>query len=178
MLLVCSIYTLELKKYQSAPVPFVDSEGSPLLDADGDADSVFRRALDYELEKICLFYKDKEAEMYGELDIILKELQAHDASQHAADHDHDQQDGMAASRTLSRGGRSRQGSVLQSSKPGRKRQASILSRSFATFGDEDSDDDDAGEEEDEYETHQRPPWPSARGPTSDRTSTPSALPVS
>jgi phosphate transporter len=52
-----------------------DAESSPLLEGntEDDIDRTFSVALDRELEKICSFYQLKELEIYGELDLLLKE---------------------------------------------------------------------------------------------------------
>lgn len=52
-----------------------DVESAPLLDNDVQSDAVFRRALEAELEKICSFYKVKEAEVFDEVDELAKDAE-------------------------------------------------------------------------------------------------------
>lgn len=71
------IYQLEKQENSKPLTNAVDNESSPLLDAEQeDSDKTFSLALDRELEKICSFYQLKEMEIYGELDLILKEEEA------------------------------------------------------------------------------------------------------
>ncbi|GAB7360406.1 hypothetical protein MBLNU230_g8363t1 [Neophaeotheca triangularis] len=71
------IYRLENEKHHGrASVDHNDPESSPLLangDAVEDADKVFTRALDRDLDKICSFYKKKESELFGEVEALLKD---------------------------------------------------------------------------------------------------------
>ncbi|EEH05953.1 SPX domain-containing protein [Histoplasma capsulatum G186AR] len=48
-------------------------ESAPLLDTSVDTDAVFRRALDGELEKICSFFHPTEAELYEEVENVVKD---------------------------------------------------------------------------------------------------------
>ncbi|KAI9791855.1 MAG: low-affinity phosphate transporter [Peltula sp. TS41687] len=70
------IYTLEKSIHETGQGRGQDAEGSPLLTGSaGEAEQVFRRALDAELEKICSFYKSKEDEILEEVRNILHEEQ-------------------------------------------------------------------------------------------------------
>ncbi|OAX84005.1 hypothetical protein ACJ72_01621, partial [Emergomyces africanus] len=52
-------------------------ESAPLLNAPVDTDTVFRRALDGELEKICSFHRSTEAELYDEVESVIKDEEAY-----------------------------------------------------------------------------------------------------
>lgn len=128
------IYSLEKQIHHSDGHGAVDSESSPLLDTSVDTDTIFRRALDAELEKICSFYQIKELTIFGEVEDVLKEQAQYKAST----------DGLAMepvtetvikSRTLSTGSRPRTGSILHSLGLGPNRRESTIS-------DDDDDDED------------------------------------
>ena len=117
---------------QSSTLAHDDAEASPLIGTD-DPDTVFRRALDQELEKICSFYQLKELEIYGEVGELMKEAQSYEADTEGADLD--QFDGADKS------GRPRRGSFFGkiTSKP---RRASTMSASTIEEGDSDDDADE------------------------------------
>ena len=136
LMFVASIYTLEKSLNQSLRPQAQDAESSPLLDGSTDPDPVFSRALDSELEKICSFYQLKELEIYGEVADLTREKESYTADTDGIDND--QLDG---SRTLSRGGRQRQGSIFRNFGFGRPRRASTLSASLDEVDEGESDDE-------------------------------------
>ena len=138
-----SIYTLEKSINQaSAPQPH-DPEVSPLLDGNSDPDTVFRRALDNELEKICSFYQLKELEIYGEVSALMKDRESYEADTEGLDQE--QTDGPPGSRGMNKGGRARQGSIFRSFGFGRPRRNSTLSASIDELPEDGDSDDDVDE---------------------------------
>jgi phosphate transporter len=140
-----SIYRLErnLNQSFSSVQPYTDGEQSPLLSEDQNPDTIFTRALDSELEKICGFYRLKELEIYGEVEELLKDVEAYKAqgNDFVADYD-----GRPASRAVTSRASAwgRQGSIFRSFGLIRPRRTSVMSVSFDDGMDDygDSDDDD------------------------------------
>lgn len=119
-----------------------DPEASPLLNSD-DPDLTFQRALDIELERITSFYQLKEAEIYGEVDKLVKEQES---SELAIDgQELENHDGTLEERGAGKSGRNRSGAVLRTLGLGRRRRASTISASI-TEADEEADSDDEGDE--------------------------------
>lgn len=131
------IYSLEKQVHNPEGHGAVDSESAPLLDSSVDTDTIFRRALDAELEKICSFYQVKELGIFGEVEDVFKEQAAYKASSEGLSME-PVTENVIKSRTLSIGSRPRTGSILHSLGLGPERRASALSESA---GDEDDDDD-------------------------------------
>ena len=100
-------------------------------------DTVFRRALDQELEKICSFYQLKELEIYGEVGELMKDEQSFEADTEGQDLE--QLDGAT-----DKNGRPRRGSFFGRI-GSRQRRTSIMSASTIDEGDEGDSDDDADE---------------------------------
>ena len=143
LLKFASIYALEKSINQaSAPQPH-DAEASPLLDGNSDPDTVFRRALDSELEKICSFYQLKELEIYGEVDALKKDEESYEAETDGMDHEQD--DGPPGSRGMNKNGWARQGSIFRNFRFGRPRGNSTLSASIDEVAEDGDSDDDADE---------------------------------
>ena len=136
---VCNarIYQLEKHVNQSSLLASEDAESSPLIGND-DPDTVFRRALDQELDKICSFYQLKELEIYGEVGELLKDEQSYEAETEGQDFD--QLDGPR-----DKSGRPRRGSFF-SKISSRQRRASNMSASTIDEGDEHGDSDDDTDE--------------------------------
>lgn len=134
-LYLTSLYTLEKSIHQSSTPQ--DPESSPLL-ANDDPDTVFSRALDSELEKICSFYQLKELEVYGEIGAVIKDEQTYE--QDAAGLDLEHLDAPSDIRS-SRSGRGRHDSIFRTFGFKGRRRTSTLSRSIGE-GDEDGDSDD------------------------------------
>ena len=122
---------------------------------DEDSDTVFRRALDNELEKICSFYQLKELEIYGEVGDLLKDEEAFEAETDGLDLDHletvDTTQGKGFSRS-SISGRTRHQSIFQNFGfgggavgGGRRRRASTMSASIHDADEEHDSDEDADE---------------------------------
>ncbi|KAG8531123.1 uncharacterized protein KY384_004480 [Bacidia gigantensis] len=127
------IYQLE-KSINQSSTQAPDAEISPLLDQD-DPDTVFRRSLDQDLEKICSFYQLKELEIYGEVGGLVKDGETFEAESDGIDVN--QYDGQAESI-----GRPRRGSIFgRFSMSGRKRRTSTMSASTIEEREEDSDED-------------------------------------
>ena len=114
-----------------------DAEASPLIGND-DPDTVFRRALDQELEKICSFYQLKELEIYGEVGELLKDEQSYEAETDGQDIE--QLDGVT-----DKSGRPRRGSLFGRISS-RYRRTSVVSASTINEGDEEGDSDDDADE--------------------------------
>lgn len=105
------IYSLEKSVIQESATAHRDPEASPLLRTD-DPDSIFRRALDTELEKISSFYQLKELEVYGEVGALLKDKE--DYEEDAAGLDLGHFDGQAEIRSSRTAGRGRHDSIFRS----------------------------------------------------------------
>ncbi|EED16754.1 plasma membrane phosphate transporter Pho87, putative [Talaromyces stipitatus ATCC 10500] len=150
------IYSLEKQIHHPDTHGAADSESAPLLDTSVDTDTIFRRALDAELEKICSFYQIKELTIFGEVEDVLKEQAQYKAST----------DGMVMepvtetvikSRTLSIGSRPRTGSILHSLGLGPNRRESTISGASVGEDDEDDEDDrDSDDLESPVEENRRP----------------------
>ena len=120
---------------QSSTSATNDAEASPLLNVD-DPDSVFRRALDQDLEKICSFYQLKELEIYGEVGELVKDEENYEHEADGIDVDHLNNDGGDKS------ARQRRGSLLgKLGYGGRQRRTSTMSASTIEEEDNDSDED-------------------------------------
>ena len=131
------IYQLEKSANQPSTLAHEDAEASPLIGND-DPDTVFRRALDQELEKICSFYQLKELEIYGEVGELLKD-------EHSYEAETDGQDIEQLDGATDKSGRPRRGSLFGkiSSK---YRRTSVISASTINEGDEEGDSDDDADE--------------------------------
>jgi phosphate transporter len=71
---VTRIYTLEKHANRSEGPATTDVESAPLLGAQTtDPDAIFKRALDVEMDKICSFYQQKEAEIFALTEELIKE---------------------------------------------------------------------------------------------------------
>ncbi|KAG4029617.1 hypothetical protein MFRU_015g01540 [Monilinia fructicola] len=134
------IYQLEQNVHRPSTA-VEDAENSPLLRPAEDPDTIFRRALDAELEKISSFYEGKELEIYGEVSELLKEEEAFEAEvlENNQTDGANGFDGNGRPRASS-GDRPRQGSVFRTFNP-KGRRPSTISRSIDE-GVEDSDDED------------------------------------
>ncbi|TKA79480.1 hypothetical protein B0A49_03573 [Cryomyces minteri] len=139
------IFQLEKQVHQKAGPPANDAESSPLLNGSAeDLDKVFIRALDHDLEKICSFYQLRELEIYGEIDSLLKDEEAYEAEQDAAETG--QSDGPLDNRRMSRAFKARQDSIFKSFGFGNKRRTSTMSRSREAIDEEEGEsDEDANE---------------------------------
>ena len=135
----CSIYTLEKSINQASAGPH-DAEASPLLSSSDDPDTVFRQALDSELEKVSAFYRLKEQEIYGEIGAVVNDVRAYEADTEG--HDVDPHEGPPGSR---KGGRGRQGSIFRNLGIGRQRRISNVSASINEADEDASSDEDADE---------------------------------
>ncbi|KAJ5617911.1 hypothetical protein N7537_003025 [Penicillium hordei] len=68
------IYTLEKQFNRIEGPATTDVESAPLLGAEpSNPDAVFKRALDVEMDKICSFYRKKEAEIFELADELIKD---------------------------------------------------------------------------------------------------------
>jgi phosphate transporter len=137
---------LEKAAHQNIPIDTQDTEASALLGSDSaDPDTVYRRALDHELEKVCSFYQIKELELYGELDSVLKDEETYEEENE--DFDFDGAMGVTRHRSHSPGGvssaRERRGSVFRGFSFGRPRRSSTMGSTM------EDRDDSSGEDGDE-----------------------------
>ncbi|GES61522.1 plasma membrane phosphate transporter Pho87 [Aspergillus terreus] len=138
------IYSLEQQAHRGAGQALVDVESAPLLDGETlDPDTIFQRALSAELEKICAFYREKEAEILEEMDQVVK-----DAEEYAAQADGVSVDPMSENmhkaRTTSTSSRPRTGSIYRDFPLGSDRRRSTVSETAA----EDDYDDEADSDDD------------------------------
>lgn len=147
------IYQLEKDKHHGRVITDdADPESSPLLaggDALEDADKVFTRALDHDLEKICSFYRNKETELFGEVEALLKDEEEFELDQ--GDSEAGAETGIRKPSTWQR---ARQQSIFRSFQfpPKRRRRSTMGSgkggRGFAIPEEGEgasSDDDDTNE---------------------------------
>ncbi|KAF2745930.1 hypothetical protein M011DRAFT_495395 [Sporormia fimetaria CBS 119925] len=127
------IYTLEQKVNQRTA--HTDAESSPLLTGQADEpDQVFKHALDGELEKIVTFYKQKEREIYDELDQLLQDEKHYEQGQNAFANEQE---------NIPPGHRTRSLSIFKRIGNNRDESPSTVSRRSAP--DEGSSDEDAQE---------------------------------
>lgn len=125
------IYQLEKTQHQSSHIRNGDAESRPLI-ASEDPETVFKRALDIELEKIQSFYQLKERELTDEVNSLLRDIGASE-----------EEDDRYAQRT----GRSALGTNTSGPSRERHRRDSAPSHHSTEDGvEEDSDDDDEGDE--------------------------------
>ncbi|KAL2868873.1 putative plasma membrane phosphate transporter Pho87 [Aspergillus lucknowensis] len=78
------IYSLEQQAHRLNEQT-TDVESAPLLDSTPSADTIFRQALDAELEKICSFYHAKETEIFEEVEDVLRDAEEYTAKADGAD---------------------------------------------------------------------------------------------
>lgn len=143
------IYQLEKRENQSQRPQSSgehDPEQSPLLSqplsAYDDADSLFARKLDEELEKICSFFKLKELEIFGEVDALLR-----DVDEFEAEHTAGEANGEGGLRRQSAWAKARQQSIFRNYQTRTKRRTSTIdSRDVPREEEEGSDDDDDANE--------------------------------
>ncbi|KAJ9245107.1 hypothetical protein DTO169E5_974 [Paecilomyces variotii] len=142
------IYGLEKQVHQPDGQDAGDVESAPLLDSSIDTDTIFRRALDAELEKICSFYQVKEMEIFAEVEDLVKDERAY-----AADTDGINMDPVSETvikaRGLSFNSRQRPGSFYRTLTVARGRRASTISESA---GEEEEGDDGDSDDEDQPES--------------------------
>ncbi|KAF2141238.1 uncharacterized protein K452DRAFT_36980 [Aplosporella prunicola CBS 121167] len=135
------IYQLEKQFYQKAGPDPQDAESSPLLGAAiDDPDKIFKSALDKDLEKIVSFFEEKEVEVYGELEGLLRDMQQFEEEDGTLEDD--QENGPPGSRGGNRK-RMRSGSLFKGFSMGRRR-SSNFSNAIPEedgLGGGDSDDD-------------------------------------
>ncbi|PGH16962.1 hypothetical protein AJ79_01346 [Helicocarpus griseus UAMH5409] len=67
------IYSLEKQVHHRQDDSGENVESAPLLDSHVDTDTIFRRSLDGELNKVCSFYETTEVELYDEVENVLKD---------------------------------------------------------------------------------------------------------
>ncbi|KAL4918293.1 SPX domain-containing protein [Aspergillus aurantiobrunneus] len=78
------IYSLEQQAHRLNEQG-ADVESAPLLDGRPNVDKIFQQALDAELDKICSFYQSKEADIFGEIDDVMKDAEEYTAKADGAD---------------------------------------------------------------------------------------------
>ncbi|OAA55911.1 SPX domain-containing protein [Niveomyces insectorum RCEF 264] len=103
------IYQLERAVHQAAAAAgsaHADAEARPLIvPGEPDPETVFTRALDVELEKICSFYALKERELRDEVEVLLQDIGAFDEEEEQLQRHKDGQDGQDGSEGPSNDGR-------------------------------------------------------------------------
>ena len=134
-----------------------DVEAAPLLNDAPDPDTVFRRALDAELEKISSFYQMKEEEILAEVEELVSHTEGYLSEASNANVD-PMSEGLSK-RSISSSTRPRTGSLFQSFSFGNGRRPSADSG----FGLEDADAD-SDEDEPSADPHNR--RPQSQGATS------------
>ncbi|KAL1854637.1 low-affinity phosphate transporter [Paecilomyces lecythidis] len=139
------IYGLEKQVHQPDGQDGGDVESAPLLDSTIDTDTIFRRALDAELEKICSFYQVKEMEIFREVEELVKDERAYAADTDGVNMDPVSETVIKA-RGLSLNSRQRPGSLYRNLTVARGRRASTISESA---GDEEEDGDDGDSDDDD-----------------------------
>ncbi|KGQ02128.1 hypothetical protein PAAG_11079 [Paracoccidioides lutzii Pb01] len=154
------IYSLE-KQVNRVDEAGQNVESAPLLDSSLDTDTVFRRALDGELEKICTFYRQTETELYTEVENVIKDEQSFIEETKGSDMD-SVEDTMVRTRKLSTGGWVRHESIFRSfgfgggegggegggSGSGQRRDAHASTHSVSADGDDAPNNDDVSSDDD------------------------------
>ena len=139
ILIAYRIYQLEKSINQTSTAPH-DGESSPLLQPD-DPDTVFRQALDHDLDKVCSFYRLKELEIYGEVGELQKDEQTYEAETNGMDLEQFEPQG-----NLDKGVRSRRNSMFGRFGFGnRPRRTSTMSAN-STIDEADEDGDSSADE--------------------------------
>ncbi|KAF7619119.1 SPX domain-containing protein [Aspergillus oryzae] len=135
------IYSLEQQVRKAGGQAQADVESAPLLDSTPNTDSIFRKALDAELEKICTFYQDKELEILKEVEDVIR-----DAEEYASEADGINVDPMSEhmtkTRTMSSGSRRRSGNGYHDFPLNPDRRRSSVTESAVDDDDDDADSDD------------------------------------
>ncbi|ODH50162.1 hypothetical protein GX48_03718 [Paracoccidioides brasiliensis] len=153
------IYSLE-KQVNRVDEAGQNVESAPLLDSSLDTDTVFRRALDGELEKICTFYRQTETELYTEVENVIKDEQSFIEETKGLDMD-SVEDTMVRTRKLSTGGWVRHESIFRSfgfgggegggeggGGGGQRRDARASTHSVSADGDDAPNNDDVSSDDD------------------------------
>lgn len=131
------IYTLEKQVNRPDGQAGADVESAPLLGSSqvNNPDGVFKRALDTELDKICTFYQQKQAEIFQNTDELLHEAMGYLSETDGVNMDPVSETVIKA-RTLSSSSRRGTGSFFQNYGNNQRRRSSVISED-----DVDSDDD-------------------------------------
>ncbi|KAH8700477.1 putative plasma membrane phosphate transporter Pho87 [Talaromyces proteolyticus] len=143
------IYSLERQTHHPDSNGVADAESAPLLDSTVDTDTIFRRALGAELEKISSFYQVKELSIFGEVEEVAEEHAQYKDNTDGVNMD-PVSETVIKSRTLSIGSRPRTGSIFQSLGLRQNRRESTISGSAGEGGYEDDDDDEGDSDEDSH----------------------------
>ncbi|KAK2771448.1 low-affinity phosphate transporter [Emmonsiellopsis sp. PD_33] len=162
------IYSLE-KQVHRLDETGENVESAPLLDSSIDTDTIFRRALDNELEKVCSFYHSMEAELYEEVDNVVRDEESYIEETKGLNMD-PVSDTLVRTRTLSFN-RPRQGSLFQSLGFGnRDARASTISESVTgedrnadMESDDELDPDDVPPHDHDGHGRRRPSWKDDHG---------------
>jgi phosphate transporter len=136
------IYNLEKQVHKTDGHTWTEIESTPLLDMSVDTDTIFRRALDAELEKICSFYQIQELSTFGEVEETLNDAAAYIADTDGIDMDPVGEIAIKA-RRFSFGSRRRSGSIFQTLGLRRARRESTVSGTIEAEEEDDDSDDDA-----------------------------------
>ncbi|KAL4778943.1 SPX domain-containing protein [Aspergillus varians] len=129
------IYSLEQQAHRLNEQG-TDVESAPLLDDTPNADKIFQRALDAELDKICSFYRAKETDIFTEVDDVMIDAEEYTAKADGADMN-PMHESMSKGRRMSSGSGHDQPADYGLS---HERRRSTESEPAADY-DEDSDDD-------------------------------------
>ncbi|CRG90298.1 putative transporter C3B8,04c [Talaromyces islandicus] len=149
------IYSLEKQANCPDSNGAPDAESAPLLDTSVDTDTIFRHALDTELEKISSFYQVKELSIFGDVEEVVKEQAQYKANTDGINMD-PVSETVIKSRTLSFGSRPRTGSIFQSLGLRSNRRESTVSGGSTgegDFEDDDDSDDDSHTEDTRRRSH-------------------------
>jgi phosphate transporter len=133
------IYTLEKQVNRPDGQTGADVESAPLLGSSqvNNPDGIFKRALDTELDKICTFYQQKQAEIFQSTDELMHEAMGY-LSETAGVNMDPVSETVIKARRLSSGSRRGTGSVFRNYGNGQRRRSSVISED-----DVDSDDEHA-----------------------------------
>lgn len=133
------IYTLEKQVNRPDGQSGADVESAPLLGSSqvANPDGIFKRALDTELDKICTFYQQKQAEIFQNTDELIQEAMKYLSETDGVNMD-PVSETIIKARTLSSSSRRGTGSVFRNYGNGQRRRSSVVSED-----DVDSDDEHA-----------------------------------
>ena len=132
------IYTLEKQINKTPADDHHDEEQTALLGGQRlDPDTIFKRMLDSELDKVCSFYRLKEFEIYGEVTGLLKDVETYEAETQ----DIDMEDVIETENRK----RAQRSNSIFSVLGGRKRRTSTMSVSIEEEDEIDDSDSDADE---------------------------------
>lgn len=131
------IYTLE-KQVNRPEQTGTDVESAPLLGAQvSNPDGIFKRALDTELDKICTFFQQKQAEVFEQADELIRDATVYLSDTDGVDMDPVSETVIKA-RNLTSSSRRGPGSIQRNSGFAQRRRSSMASEDDGDSDDEQS----------------------------------------